>query len=277
MRQTEGSVVCNGCGRLADVREKNCPNCGQWRPGLYGYSATLQSLTAGIDVTQLIVFACGFLFILALAADIRAIMKPQFGFFSFLSPSGRANYLLGLTSGRSPWYTNFSAIFLHGGILHIYFNMMWTRSLGPLVEDGFGPARYFTLFVLSGVAGFVLSNMLSGAPTIGASGAVFGLLAAAIVYGKQRGGSFGDAVQRQSWGYAIALMALGFLWPGGGINNWAHLGGFAGGFVLARVQIARAQRPESPVEQLLAVVLALISIGAVVASVFLNFRQVYNL
>jgi rhomboid protease GluP len=277
MRQTEGSVVCNGCGRLVDVREKNCPNCGQWRPGLYGYSSSLQSLTGDLDVTRMIIYACGFLFILSLAADIQAIMKPQFGFFSFMSPSGRALYLLGMTNKYMPWYTNFSAIFLHGGILHIYFNMMWTRNLGPVIEDGFGRARFFNLFVISGVTGFLLSNATSGAPTIGASGAVFGLLAAGIVYGRQRGGTFGDSVQRQSWGYAVALLALGFLWPGGGINNWAHMGGFAGGYVLSRILITRAHRPESPVEQLLAVVLAIVSIGAVVVSVLLNFREVYRL
>ena len=56
-----------------------------------------------------------------------------------------ALWLLGITSGHLPWYTTFSATLLHGSALHIFFNMMWTRDLGSVVEDEYGPARFHQL------------------------------------------------------------------------------------------------------------------------------------
>jgi len=277
MRQTDGSVVCSKCGRLVDVNEEACPNCGQWRPGMFGFAGPMRAILGDLDVTRIIVYACGFIYLLSLVIDIRAAFGSGFDLFGIGQPAGRALFLLGMTAEGRPPYTLLTAIFLHGSLLHIFFNMMWTRSLGPLIEDSFGPARYFMIYILSGALGFFVSNVTIGAPTVGASGAVFGILGAAIVFGRHRGGSFGEAVQRQSWGYAIALIAIGFLWPGGGINNAAHLGGFAGGFALSQYFVRRADRHESPGEQLAAAALGLATIVAFVYSIVTNFKYVYEL
>ena len=71
------------------------------------------------------------------------------------------------------WWTLLTAIYLHGGLLHIFFNMYWIRILGPSATEVFGPARTFVLFNVAGVAGFLLSNLMSGGPTVGASGGNF--------------------------------------------------------------------------------------------------------
>lgn len=276
MRQTDGSVVCSGCGRLVDVNEERCPNCGQWRPGMFGFAGPLRNVLGDVDVTRVIIYGCVFLYVLSLVIDVRAAFSGGFSIFGLGSPGDRALVLLGYTGAGRPAYTLLTAIFLHGSLLHIYFNMMWTRSLGPLIEDAFGPARYFLIYLLSGVIGYVASNLSIGSPTIGASGAVFGLLGAAIVYGRHRGGSFGEAVQRQSWGYAIALIAIGFLWPGGNINNAAHLGGFAGGYLLSQFFVRRASRQESPFEQLAAAALGLVTIVSFVYSIITHFKYVYD-
>ena len=123
------------------------------------------------------------------------------------------------------WWTIFSAIYLHGSLLHIFFNLMWVRQLGPNVTEVYGPARSFIIFTVGGAAGFLASNLLSGAPTIGASGSIFGLLAALIVYGRRRRIAMLSA---QLWQWAIIMFVMGFMMSG--VNNWAHLGGFAGGW-----------------------------------------------
>ena len=233
MRQAQGSIVCAQCNQLVGVNEETCPFCGAWRPGLFGWAPVLRSVIGtGLDQITLIVGATVTLYVLALLLQPEAIMEGS-GFLSILSPGGRALYQLGMTGGVAWelgwWWTLLTAIYLHGGLLHIFFNVMWIRNLGPVASDAYGPARAFVLFNISGAAGFLVSNTMSGAPTIGASGAIFGLLAALIVYGQKRGQSM---LTQQLWQWAIILGILGFVMPS--VNNWAHGGGFVGGWLAAQ-------------------------------------------
>ena len=111
------------------------------------------------------------------------------GFFNILSPGTRALVMFG-ASGAVPvfvlgsWWTVLSATWLHGGLLHIVFNMMWVRNIGPSTADVIGPARTVIIYVVSGVCGFLLSSvagayfppipLLHGASlTVGASASIF--------------------------------------------------------------------------------------------------------
>jgi len=233
VRQTQGSVVCAQCGRLVGVNEEKCPFCGAWRPGLFGWATVLRRTMGGrIDLFNLIVATCVTLYALALLLQPEAILQGG-GLLSIFSPGGRALYQLGLTGGlawdQGWWLTLLTAIYLHGSLLHILFNMMWIRNLGPEVASCFGAGRAFLIFNLAGAGGFLASNVASGVPTIGASGSIFGLLAALIVYGRRRGSV---EITRQLWQYAIILGVFGFIMPG--INNWAHGGGFATGWLVAQ-------------------------------------------
>jgi len=233
VRQAQGSIVCAQCNQLVGVNEETCPFCGAWRPGLFGWAPVLRSVIGTrLDQITLIVGATVTLYVLALLLQPEAIMEGS-GFLSILSPGGRALYQLGMTGGVAWelgwWWTLLTAIYLHGGLLHIFFNVMWIRNLGPVASDAYGPARAFVLFNISGAAGFLVSNTMSGAPTIGASGAIFGLLAALIVYGQKRGQSM---LTQQLWQWAIILGILGFVMPS--VNNWAHGGGFVGGWLAAQ-------------------------------------------
>ena len=98
------------------------------------------------------------------------------------------------------------------------------------------------IFTAGGVVGFVLSNAFSGAPTIGASGAIFGLFAALIVYGRWHGGSMMAMMTRQIWQWAIMLFVFGFMMSG--VNNYAHLGGFIGGWIASRFLVSGSGRGE---------------------------------
>lgn len=269
LRQREGSVVCPECGRLVEVDADSCPNCGRWRPGLFGYAGLLTRIFGTVDVSSAILWSCVILYAAALALDPgAAIDGSRGGIFGLFSPGGRALYQLGMTGGAAlqmgAWYTVFSAIYLHGSLLHILFNMLWLRQLGPVMEDMLGPARFFTLFVLAGAGGFLISNLQSGSPTVGASGSIFGLLAAGIVLGRHHGGSWGEAIQQQSMVWAGLLFVWGLL--GSTTNNWAHGGGFVVGWLLTQALLRRSHRAESALDQLVALVLAICSLGAVLIS-----------
>ncbi len=269
MRQTQGSLVCSRCGKLIGINEPTCPFCGAWRPGLYGWAPIIQRVVGRhLDLISLIVTTCIALYVVALLLQPEAITQPR-GMLSLLSPGTRALYQLGMTGGIAWqlgwWWTLFTAIYLHGGVLHILFNVMWIRNLGPAVTDVFGPGRAFVLFNVAGAFGFLVSNVMSPAPSIGASGSIFGLLAALIVYGRRRGSSM---MSQQLWQWAIVLFVFGFIMPG--INNWAHAGGFAGGWVGAYAMGFIDEQRESTSMLLLA--LAFIAITAV--GIFLSFTKV---
>ncbi|MCY3846962.1 MAG: rhomboid family intramembrane serine protease [Acidobacteria bacterium] len=272
MRQAQGSIVCAGCNNLVGINEERCPFCGAWRPGLFGWAPVLRAVVGNrLDLIPLIVGTCVTLYALALLLQPEAIFQGG-GFLSMLSPGGRALYMLGMTGGVAWqlgwWWTVLTAMYLHGSLLHIFFNVMWIRNLGPAAAEAFGPARMFVLFNVAGAAGFLVSNVMSGAPTIGASGAIFGLLAALIVYGRKRGSSL---MTRQLWQWAIILGIFGFLMPG--INNWAHGGGFAGGWVAASLMGFIDERRESTA--LLIASLVLIAVTALgVGLSFVNVTRI---
>jgi len=162
------------------------------------------------------------------------------------APSNIALNLLGWADIRlvmsGHWWVLITAIFLHGGLLHIVFNMLWIRDLAPQTEMIFGSQGLVSIFILSGIAGNLVAifspyvlNLILGLrlpfmPVIGASGAVFGLMGAMIAFGRKRGGIFGRQLVRQLGLWALILIVMGFLLPG--ISNAAHIGGFVGGFLI---------------------------------------------
>jgi rhomboid protease GluP len=254
MAMAHGSMICPECGKLIGVDEEKCPFCGAWRPGMYGMTPKIQKLFGRhLDLIRLITIACVVLYIASLILQPEAIFQ-RFGIFSLLSPGSRALYQLGMTGGlawrENWWWTLLTAQYLHGGLLHIFFNVMWIRNLGPAVEDAYGPARAFVIFNIGGVLGFLLSNVVAGSPTIGASGAIFGLLAALIVYSRRRGIS---QMSTQLWQWALILFAFGFFMSG--VNNWAHAGGFIGGWIGATVMTPSDEKRETRGVQILALLL----------------------
>jgi rhomboid protease GluP len=271
-------MICPGCGKLIGVDEERCPFCGAWRPGLYGMTPRLQRLFGRkLDLNAVIVGACVALYAIALALQPSAIFHPSGGggpfgmLFNLLAPGTRALYQLGMTGGiawqEGWWWTIFSAIYLHGSLLHIFFNLMWVRQLGPNVTEVYGPGRAFIIFTVGGATGFLASNLLSHAPTIGASGSIFGLLAALIVYSRRRRISM---LSTQLWQWAIIMFVMGFMMSG--VNNWAHLGGFAGGWLTATAMRFDDEKRETPLVQALALLLLALTGFAVVMS-FVNVTK----
>lgn len=274
-RQTSGSVVCPSCGRLVGVRAEACPHCGRRNPGLWGFSRYFQLLGQSVGFVQLIVGACAVLYLLSLVTHLGGVRMS--GILSMLSPSNESLFLLGASGavpvfGYGRWWTVLSASWLHGSLLHILFNMLWVRQLAPATARLYGPGRMMIVYLVAGAAGFVLSSfagayltflppILRGARfTIGASASIFGLLGALVHYGRRAGSS---ALGQQAWSWAMILFLFGFLMPG--IDNFAHLGGYLGGYGMARW--LDPMRPEKA-DHLMAALIGLgLSLLAIVMSV----------
>jgi membrane associated rhomboid family serine protease len=274
-RQRSGSVLCPSCGSLVGVNDEQCLICGRRRPGLWGFAALLRNVGRDMGFATLVLWACGALYIASLAVEPDAIRSG--GLLSFLSPGVRSLFLFG-ASGAAPvfgygrWWTVLSAAWLHAGLLHIVFNMMWVRDLAPVTANFYGAARTVIIYTVSAITGFLASSVagdffvfmprfLRGAGfTVGASAPIFGLLGALLYYG-HRGGS--SVVRETVKGWILGGLLLGFLMPG--IDNWAHLGGLAGGYLTGR--ILDPLKPERGDHVLIALLCLALSAASIVASI----------
>jgi len=126
-------------------------------------------------------------------------------------------------------------VFLHGSVPHIFLNMYALLSIGTLLERHFGHGRFAALYFLGGFAGNVFSFLLTGENgySVGASTAVFGLIAAEVVFFFHNRKLFGGQA-RQAMSNAIFIIAVNlFIGLSPGIDNWGHVGGLLGGAVFA--------------------------------------------
>lgn len=140
------------------------------------------------------------------------------------------------------WYRLVTAMFLHASLLHLAFNMLALYWLGTIVEQALGTSRFLLLYFVSGIAGSAGALALSNpfAVTVGASGAIYGILGALLVLEYRATGTFaGPAL-----GLIVVNLALSFAIPN--ISIGGHLGGLAGG-ILATFALAhfRYTQPRS--------------------------------
>lgn len=127
----------------------------------------------------------------------------------------------------------FTPMLLHGSILHIGFNMYALMAFGTGLERRYGHGRFLLLYLLSGFAGTVFSFLFSSAYSIGASGAIFGLVAAEGIFLFQNRKLLGAQV-RGALNNIIFIVAINlFLGLQPGIDNWGHMGGLMGGLIFA--------------------------------------------
>ena len=129
-----------------------------------------------------------------------------------------------------------TAVFLHGSLMHIAFNMWVLMDIGPQVEEMYGTGRYLFLYVVTGIGGYVLSSAF-GNFSVGGSGALLGLVGVmlAITVGRKTAGMMMLRSQLIRWLVYIAI--LGFVVRG--VDNYAHFGGLATGFLLGRIMVDR--------------------------------------
>lgn len=229
-----GARICQGCGRLIGGDLAACPYCSRRQAGS-GWRAWLAFDDKGDPArpVRLLIAANVIMFILSILIDPRL---SSFSPFEFLAPTNRSLLILGST-GSLPlwemgrWWSLVAAGFLHGGLLHLLFNMLALRQLAPLMLREFGIERTIVIYSLGSIGGFLVSALAGVNLTIGASAAICGLIGALLYYGRSRGGTYGAAVFSQIGGWAVGIALFGFLFPG--INNWGHGGGMAVGALIA--------------------------------------------
>lgn len=275
-RKTTGSVVCPSCGSLVGVNDQTCYSCGRVNPGMWGFAPVLRQLGADLGFVPLVVGTSVVLYVLSLLGSGRGLTIMGGG-FNILSPGAQSLIAFGASGaypvfGLGNWWSVLSASWLHGSLLHIVFNMMWVRDIGPSTADVVGPGRTIIIYVISGVCGFLLSSLagaflpplplLRGAQlTVGASASIFGLLGALVHYGRKSGSSL---IHGQAKQWALILFIYGLIMPG--IDNFAHAGGFIGGYVSSA--FFNPLTRERGDHLLVAVVLLLLTFAAIVISLF---------
>lgn len=268
------SILCPNCSKLISADERSCPHCGVSRPGARWKNIPItRKLLRDDQIIRTIIYANVGMYIVSLLLNPTSLglsANP----FMFLSPSNRALILLGST-GTVPidqmhrWWTLISANYLHGGILHILFNMIALRQIGPLVLREYGVNRLISLYTLGGTIGFLVSYLAGVRFTLGASAAVCSLIGASLYYGKSRGGSYGQAIYRQISGWVFGLFIFGLIVPG--INNWGHGGGIAAGICLGFLLGYQERKRENQIHKVLAIVCVVATVAVLLWAILTSF------
>jgi len=270
--------ICPACGALVGINATRCHECGaSLRFSLAALSKKLSGLfgeheapvTSALLVTNILMF--GVSLVLTMQAGEAGGLRTLWGM------SGEASYQLGASHPygiftEHQWWRLVMAMFLHGGLIHIGFNMMALMQFGPALEELYGSARYLFLYVVTGATGFLVSAWI-GHFSLGASGALLGLVGAMLAVTTKRGGSFMRELRSRLISSVVILFLIGF-WGGFGIDNSAHLGGFAAGFIFGKIYTDR--EPMNSRERQRAYALGWLA-GAVVLASFvmmiLHFRD----
>jgi rhomboid protease GluP len=251
--------LCPACGTLVGATATKCHQCGASLT--FGMAAASRSLSRLLPTTSpatygILTLSC-VMYGVSLLATIRTsgFQAPAGGGFSALMSLGAISGKVLQEFGASlplpynlsqPWRL-VMAVFLHGSLLHIAFNMWVLMDFGPQVEEMYGSARYLFIYVATGVGGYVLSSLFFHF-AIGGSGAILGLCGViiAVTAGSR---SIGHQMLRAQvvrlliYIVVIAILPIGLF---GNIDNLAHLGGFLSGFALGKIMVDRA--PSSPEE-----------------------------
>jgi rhomboid protease GluP len=281
--------LCPACGTLVGASATRCHQCGASMT--FSLAAASKSLSKLMPTTSpatyaILTLSC-LMYGLSLMWTIRlnGMQAPAGGGLGALMGFGAidGNVLVRLgaslrligypgeaTDVAQPWRF-VTAVFLHGSLMHIAFNLWVLMDIGPQIEELYGSARYLFIYVATGIGGYVVSSTF-GKFSVGGSGALLGLIGVllAITTGRRSAGM--QMLRSQIIRWLIYIAVFGFLFPG--IDNFAHAGGLAAGFLLGKIMVDRA--PVSPEERKTAQLLGWASALAVIASfammVFLNLR-----
>lgn len=130
------------------------------------------------------------------------------------------------------YYRLLTSMFLHSGLLHLFFNMYALYIIGPQVESFFGKTKYLIIYLLSGISGSLLSVAFNvNTVSVGASGAIFGLFGALLYFGYNYRGYLGNVIKSQILPVVIINLIFGFISTG--VDVAGHIGGLIGGIIVS--------------------------------------------
>lgn len=220
--------MCPHCRAFITTGDKTCPYCGEKVGPRAVEVRDAGALLGGLIpharlVTSLILLINSGLFLATLlyareAGEGRALLA--FG----------GKYGPALTLGHQ-WWRLVTAGFLHGGWLHILMNSWVLLDLGAEVETTYGKARMMVIYFVATVAGFYVSWCHSPELSVGSSAGITGLLGAMVALGVRNRTSMGVAIRNHYLRWTGYILVIGLVVQG--VDNFAHIGGFAAGFVVA--------------------------------------------
>ncbi len=227
----EKQKVCPACRALVSAGESRCPFCGERlgatdRVGIRRLVGGL--LPEGPRYSMMLLGANFLMFGISLFASMRAGIGLDSLLGGMPAPILVALGARDYTVAYGEWWRLLTAIFLHGGLVHLLFNTWVLFDVGPAVEEMYGGTRFLVLYLVAGIAGSFASFWWHPfAIMVGASGALFGLIGVMIAYGYRHRTSLAQQVRAMYVRWAIYGLAFGFIVPG--IDNAAHIGGLLAG------------------------------------------------
>jgi membrane associated rhomboid family serine protease len=237
----ETNVSCSNCGRpicpdcmTVTPVGMRCPECARERTQVRRISPGLRAGSAPATYVLIAVNVVAFL------AELATGTGAGFGAGGSVIHDAGLN---GPAVADGDWWRIVSAGFLHAGILHIAFNMYVLFVLGTLLEPGIGTPRFLGVYFVSLLAGSFGALLLSpNEITVGASGAIFGLMSAAFIVARHRG-------IEQVAGQIALFIGINLLFTFGvsGISVGGHLGGLIGGALAGLLVVLSERRARRPV------------------------------
>jgi rhomboid protease GluP len=266
--------ICPACGALVGISATRCHVCGtSLRFSLAAFSKKFSGIFGEHEAPVTTVLLVANVVMLGVSWMALAATGGGGGLSILWGLSGPTQYRLGASFPFSIFYMNewwrvVTAMFLHGGLLHIGFNMMALMQLGPAIEELYGSARYLFIYVFTGAFGFLVSAYF-GNFSLGASGAILGLVGVMLAVTTKRGGSYMRDLRSRLISSVVILFVIGFM--GMGIDNYAHGAGLLAGFVLGKLFADR--EPHSPNERRRAFALGWLAGLIVIASFALMIKH----
>ncbi len=270
--------ICPACNALVGISATRCHECGaSLRFSLAALSKKLSGVFGETETPVTSVLLVANILMLGVSWVLTTQAGEGGGLHTLLGMSSDATYRLGASHPygifyQHEWWRLVTAMFLHGGLIHIGFNMMSLLQLGPAMEELYGSPRYLFLYVVTGAFGF-LTSVWTGHFSVGASGALLGLVGAMLAVTSKRGGAFMRDLRSRLITSVVILFAIGLL-GSFAIDNYAHMGGFAAGFLFGKVYVDR--QPMNSREKQTAYALGWIAGIVVIASfavMLLHFRD----
>ncbi len=229
--------MCPSCRALIDRSARVCPHCGvETRPArarggpsaerIAGIIPVPSTASSSLVAANIALYAVAWYLTQSSASPVPA------GGVASGAVRGEVLFRLGAKFGPAifagEWWRLVTAIFLHAGLLHIAMNLWCLIDLGPQVESLFTTAKFIVIYLVTGISSFLLSLWYKPLVlSIGASGAIFGLIGV-LIGASFHHGHLGKAYRSQLWRWVVYMLIFGLFFS---VDNAAHIGGLASGLV----------------------------------------------
>ena len=231
--------MCPNCRALIDRGASECPLCGaptkapRSRPSstpgrvLGGIIPVPSTATSALVAANLVLYAISWYLTQDLASAELNAAPAMGGIDTRVLVRLGAKYGPFMVAGQ--WWRLVTAVFLHAGLFHIVMNLWCLFDLGPAVESLFSTAKFIFFYLLAGIVGFVISFVWSPfVPSVGASGAILGLIGV-LIGASLHHGHLGGEMRSQLLRWVMYIFVFGFFFRA---DNAAHIGGLGAGFLL---------------------------------------------